>query len=223
MSRRKPAVAYYRVSTRKQGQSGLGLEAQQAAVQTFLGRDWLPLREFVEIESGRKDDRPVLAEALAFCRQHGCRLVIAKLDRLARDVHFVSGLMKAGVEFVAADMPTVNRLTVHVVAAVAEEEARATSQRTKAALAAWKARNPDRRLGNPNGFTAAAIQAGTAKRVEKAAARDARILPTVRFMRDNGKTLAQVAAHLTEMGVQTPRGGPWRPAQVGRVLERLSG
>ncbi len=222
MPHRKPTVTYYRVSTQKQGQSGLGLEAQQAAVQTFLNGASQPVRKFVEIESGRKNERPVLAEVLAYCRQHGCQLVIAKLDRLARDVHFISGLMKAGVEFVAADMPTVNRMTVHVVAAVAEEEARATSQRTKAALAALKARNPDRRLGNPQGFTAEAIQAGTAKRVEKAAAREARIIPTVKFMRDNGKTLAQIAAHLTELGIHTPRGGQWNPTQVSRVLGRLS-
>jgi DNA invertase Pin-like site-specific DNA recombinase len=127
-------VAYYRVSTDKQGRSGLGLEAQCAAVEAHVsGARGIVAAEFVEIESGRKKDRPQLAAALAAAGAHRAVLVIAKLDRLARNVHFVSGLMESGVEFVAADMPTVNRLTVHILAAVAEEEARMISARTKAA------------------------------------------------------------------------------------------
>jgi len=126
-------VAYYRVSTDKQGRSGLGLEAQRAAVAAHVaGTYGTVATEFVEVESERKRDRPQLAAALAAARVHRAVLVIAKLDRLARNVHFVSGLMESGVEFVAADMPTVNRLTVHILAAVAEEEARMISARTKA-------------------------------------------------------------------------------------------
>ena len=145
----QPCVAYYRVSTEKQGRSGLGLDAQRSAVARHIAqRGGCLASEFVEVESGRKKDRPQLAAALAAARAHRAVLVIAKLDRLARNVHFVSGLMESGVEFVAADMPTVNRLTVHILAAVAEEEARMISARTKAALAAAKARGV--RLGNPN-------------------------------------------------------------------------
>ena len=133
-------VAYYRVSTEKQGISGLGLEAQRTAVTDFLnGGRWKLVGEFKEVESGKKNDRPALAKALAACRVHGATLIIAKLDRLARNVAFISNLMEAGVEFTAVDFPQANRLTVHILAAVAEHEAAMISARTKAALAAAKA------------------------------------------------------------------------------------
>jgi DNA invertase Pin-like site-specific DNA recombinase len=145
----KRYIAYYRVSTARQGQSGLGLEAQQTAVRSFVAADAVILEEFVEVESGRRNDRPRLIEALAACRRHKAVLIIAKLDRLARNVAFVSNLMEAGVDFVAVDMPHASRLTVHILAAVAEHEREMISQRTKAALAAAKARGV--RLGNPAG------------------------------------------------------------------------
>jgi DNA invertase Pin-like site-specific DNA recombinase len=129
-------VAYYRVSTERQGRSGLGLEAQQKAVRDHLnGGNWGIVAEFTEVESGKRSDRPQLAAALAACRLRGAKLIIAKLDRLARNVHFVSGLMESGVDFVAADFPQANRLTVHILAAVAEHEAKMISERTKVALA----------------------------------------------------------------------------------------
>src|SRR5215471_4879274 len=134
-------ISYLRVSTSRQGETGLGIEAQRQAVASFLnGAQWILLKEFVEVESGAKTDRPKLNEALRACRLYGARLVIAKLDRLSRDAHFLLGLPKAGVNFVAADMPNANRLTVGIMAMVAEEERRMISQRTKDALAAAKKR-----------------------------------------------------------------------------------
>src|SRR3954449_13619746 len=159
-------VAYYRVSTDRRGRSGLGLDAQRAAVTEYLnGGNWQLVAEFTEVESGRKNDRPELAKALAACRRIGATLVIAKLDGLARNVAFVSNLMEAGVEFTAVDFPTANRLTIHILAAVAEHEREMISARTKAALAAAKARGT--RLGNPHGLTAEARTQGTAAGVEK--------------------------------------------------------
>src|SRR3954471_20698344 len=134
-------VAYYRVSTERQGRSGLGLEAQQQAVRSYLnGGSWRLVAEVVEVESGKRSDRPKLSEALRLAKLHRATLIIAKLDRLARNVAFVSSLMESGVEFTAVDFPQANRLTIHVLAAVAEHEVAMISARTKAALAAAKAR-----------------------------------------------------------------------------------
>jgi DNA invertase Pin-like site-specific DNA recombinase len=145
-------VAYYRVSTQRQGRSGLGKEAQQEAVRSYLnGGDWKLKGEFEEVESGKRKDRPKLAEALAACRVHDAKLVIARLDRLARNAHFLLGLKEAGVEFVAVDMPEANHLTVGIMALVAEHTAKVISDNTKAALAAAKRRG--KKLG---GFRAGA-------------------------------------------------------------------
>jgi DNA invertase Pin-like site-specific DNA recombinase len=134
-------VSYLRVSTARQGISGLGLEAQRASVAGYLnGGDWTLVQEVLEVESGKRNDRPALAEALKLCRKHKATLVIAKLDRLARNVAFISNLMESGVEFIAVDMPQANRFVVHIMAAVAEQEADAISKRTKAALQAAKER-----------------------------------------------------------------------------------
>ena len=143
-------MAYYRVSTPKHGRSGLGLEAQRHAVEGYLnGGDWQIVGEFTEIETGKRADRPALAKALAMCRLHGARLVIAKLDRLSRNAHFLLGLKESGVDFVAADMPNANRLTVGIMAMVAEDEAQRISQRTKDALATAKRRGV--KLGGDRG------------------------------------------------------------------------
>ncbi|TPG52451.1 recombinase family protein [Roseomonas nepalensis] len=218
-------VAYYRVSTDKQGRSGLGLEAQRAAVAAHVAgvSRAVVVAEFVEVESGRKKDRPQLAAALAAVRAHCAVLVIAKLDRLARNVHFVSGLLESGVEFVAADMPTVNRLTVHILAAVAEEEARIISARTKAALAAAKARGV--RLGNPNLRAGSHAQARAANAVRSACSRDriADVLPFIESAKTAGtSTLQEIANASDARGVPTPsgRGARWHPSQVGRVVGR---
>jgi len=217
-------VAYYRVSTDKQNRSGLGLEAQRAAVEAHVaGARGAVAAEFIEVESGRKKDRPQLGAALAAARAHRAVLVIAKLDRLARNVHFVSGLMESGVEFVAADMPTVNRLTVHILAAVAEEEARMISARTKAALAAAAARGV--RLGNPNLAAGSPEQARAANAVKtgRAQARVADVLPFIEQARCAGATtLQQLADALAARGVPTPsgRGRRWHPVQVARIVGR---
>src|SRR3954468_17477521 len=143
-------VAYYRVSTERQGRSGLGLAAQRKAVEDLLNSgSWRLVAEFTEVESGKHADRPALAKAFQACRLRRARLVIAKLDRLSRDAHFLLGLEKAGVDFVAADMPTANRLTVGIMAMVADEERRMISKRTKEALAAARARGV--RLGGNRG------------------------------------------------------------------------
>jgi DNA invertase Pin-like site-specific DNA recombinase len=143
-------VAYYRVSTQRQGQSGLGLDGQRSAVEQFCRENRYDLLdEFTEVESGRKSDRPVLRKALARAKATKSVLVIAKLDRLARNVHFVSGLMEAGVEFTACDMPSANRLTLHIISAVGEAEAKAISDRTRTALQAAKARGTLLGASNP--------------------------------------------------------------------------
>ena len=214
-------VTYLRVSTDKQGASGLGLEAQRAAVVKHAAISVGTITaEFVEVESGRKSDRPQLGAALAMCRATRSVLLIAKLDRLARNVHFVSGLMEAGVEFVAADMPTVTKLTIHILAAVAEEEARMISARTIAALTAAKARGV--RLGNPNlqAGTRATAQTATDAKTAQAHQRAVNVLPYIIAAKKAGAaTLSQVAEALTARGVATPTGrGIWTPCAVSRVV-----
>ena len=206
-----PAVTYLRVSTDRQGQSGLGLEAQRAAVAAYVaGR--VVLGEFVEVESGRKDDRPQLAAALALCRQRRAVLVIAKLDRLARSVAFISNLMASGVEFVAADIPEANRLTVHILAAVAEHEREMIAHRTKAALKAAKARGT--RLGNPRPDMAAARSVAS----NNAARFRAAIRPQIQALQAEGRSLRGIAAELNAKGISGPRSGFWHAASVRTVL-----
>lgn len=224
MTHDAPAVSYLRVSTGKQGRSGLGLEAQREAVEDYLrSTGGVLLQEFQEVESGRRPDRPQLNAALSLCRLKRATLVVAKLDRLARDAHFLLGLQRAGVEFVACDLPGANRLTVGILAMVAEEEARLTSARTKAALAAAKRRGVQ--LGHPN-LTAHARSLGnraSAKvRSERARQWAADMEPHLRELMSEGKpSLRDLAQHLNERGLPTPRGGRWHAAQAGRLLARL--
>lgn len=207
-------VAYYRVSTAKQGQSGLGLEAQKSAVEKYLnGGDWSLIGEFVEIESGKRKNRPQLNAALALCKKSKATLIIAKLDRLARNLHFISGLMEARIDFLAVDNPTANRLTVQILAAVAEEEARAISSRTKAALASAKARGVV--LGK-NGK-----DLGMANR-RKAMNTARELKGLISTLKTEGTTsIRDIASALNSRGVSTPQGKRWHATSVQRLLKRL--
>jgi DNA invertase Pin-like site-specific DNA recombinase len=211
-------VAYFRVSTDKQGKSGLGLNAQRKAVLDFLdGGKWTLIDEFVEIESGKQNDRPELAAALAACKKHRAKLVIAKLDRLSRNVAFIATLTDSGAEFVACDMPHANKLTVHILAAVAEHEREMISDRTKAALAAAKARG--KKLGNPK--LAEARKRAVQGNKSAAARYAANVLPVIREIRASGvQSLRGVARSLAARGIKTARGGEWTAVQVGDILRR---
>lgn len=225
MSQKKRFIAYYRVSTARQGTSGLGLEAQKKAVKDYLGGGAGGLvGEFLEIESGRRSDRPQLGAALQACRQHQATLVIAKLDRLARDAHFLLGLEKAGVDFVACDMPSANRLTLGILALVAEEEAWAISARTKAALAAAKARGTV--LGTPANLTNIELGIRHSAEVRRATARSRAgdLQPLIQELRETGVTTASaLARELSARSIPAPRGGSWRAVQVLRLLRALDG
>lgn len=217
-------VAYYRVSTDRQGQSGLGLDAQRDLVRNFLnGGRWNLIGEFTEVESGtrkRLKDRPMLAAALELARKQKATLVVAKLDRLARDVEFISTLLNGKVQFVCADMPEADRTFLQMMSVFAEYEAKRISERTTAALAALKRQG--KKLGSPT------PQIGSAKGVEsikaKADAYADRVGPIVRdIMRKSGaSTLREIAAALTARGIETPRGNnDWHISQVSNLLKRI--
>ena len=212
-------ISYLRVSTARQGQSGLGLEAQRRAIAQYLnGGAWTLLEEFVEIESGKNSARPKLAAAFEACRLTGAKLLIAKLDRLSRDAGFLLGLDKAGVEFVAVDMPHANRLTIGIMAVVADEERRMISARTKAALAAAKERGTV--LGGFRGGAKVDRAQGTAALVRKADEFAARVGPMIEALRSSGLSFAAIAEQLNARQIRTARGGTWAAMSVKRVLER---
>ncbi len=213
-------VAYYRVSTDRQGRSGLGLEAQQKAVRDYLnGGAWELTGEFVEVESGKRADRPELARALDTCRKNKAKLVIAKLDRLSRNLAFIATMMESGVEFIAVDNPHATKLTLHILGAVAEHEREVISERTKAALAAAKARG--KRLGTPD-------PVGAVKRMGKALKAltsqfAANVLPLIREVQAAGHTSHNaIAGQLNSRKVATARGGRWTHVQVRQILDRAS-
>ena len=217
-------VSYYRVSTAQQGRSGLGLEAQREAVRDFLnGGDWTLTGEFTEVESGKRTDRPQLDAALALCRLTGATLIVAKLDRLARNVRFllsvVEGTGDAGVVF--CDLPTVpsgalGKFIVTQMAAVAELEAGLISKRTKDALAASKARG--KVLGGYRGGPKIDPSVGLKARQERAARYAASVRPIVTELRDTGISLWQVCAELEARGIRTPQGGKWVPQMVSKII-----
>lgn len=219
MSSTSKFVVYYRVSTARQGASGLGLEAQRAAVDQYVAAvSGEVVAEFKELESGRKSDadRPELAKALAECKKTGARLLVAKLDRLARNVHFVSGLMRAGVKFIACDLPEASDVYVHIMAAFAEHEAKRIGERTRDALAAAK------RRGVVLGATGPAnLKRNLEGRKAAADAFAERLRREIRGMQAEGMTVAEMARELNAKEIVTARGGQWQPVQVGRVIARL--
>ena len=210
-------VAYYRVSTARQGQSGLGLDAQQEAVTRYLnGGSWDLIESFTEIETGKGANalamRPQLKAALDYARKHKATLVIAKLDRLSRNVAFIAALMDAKVDFVAVDNPHATRLTLHILAAVAEHEREMISQRTKSALASAKAKG---RVLGANGRTLAVRN--RAEAVERIAPMAGRLMA----LRGQGLSLRRIATTLNDEGVASPGGGSWHPTNVQRAMERI--
>jgi DNA invertase Pin-like site-specific DNA recombinase len=206
-------ISYLRVSTDKQGERGYGLDAQRKAVEDYLnGGSWDLIAEFVEVESGKRNDRPQLAAALAACKKHRAKLVIAKLDRLARNVAFIANLMDGKVDFVCCDMPQATRLTIHVLAAVAEHEREMISERTRNGLAAAKARGV--KLGGPKLVTI------NETRQEAAAARARAIAPVLAELA--GLSARAAAAELDVRRIKTPTGAPWSAKAVLRARERLA-
>lgn len=204
-------IAYYRVSTVRQGSSGLGLDAQRSAVLAFTNASNI-IAEYTEVESGKRNDRPALAKALAHAKAERATLLIAKIDRLARNVHFVSGLLEAGVEIKCADMPEANRLLLQMMAVIAEHEARMISDRTKAALAQAKARGV--KLGGSTDATLkAAYQRGQAS--ADRAFQDIQSIPGWNTLSFNA-----LAKRLNDNGFKTTRGSTYSAMQVKRVLDR---
>lgn len=224
-------VSYLRVSTDRQGRSGLGLDAQRQAVADYLnGGSWELVQEVIEVESGGKNDRPQLQGAIEKCRAYGAKLVVAKIDRLTRDAAFLLNLRDAGIDFVAADMPDANRLTVGIMALVAEQEREAISQRTKAALAAAKARGTQLGAYRDGTFvgrvgTKKDAQRATAGRIQRANAYARDVLVALQDADPDGTaSLSEIARRLTQSGVPTAsgRGKEWTAAGVSRLKLRLS-
>lgn len=224
-------IGYLRVSTAKQGESGLGMEGQRTAVEAFALQNGSRVAGwYTEVESGKRADRPELARALGHAKRSKATLVVAKLDRLARNVRFLATVMDSGANFVACDNPQANRLTLHILAAVAEAEAKAISDRTKAALTAAKARGTLLGSARPGhwdgregarlaGAKAGAVAAAKARR-ESASDAYADLVPFVAKLKGEGLSLRTIAGRLNDEGHTTRRGRPWNPVQVSRVLER---
>lgn len=231
MKRTLKIVAYYRVSTAKQGQSGLGLEGQQSAVEAYCRQHGATIvKSYTEVESGKRADRPELAKALGHARLAGATLVVAKLDRLARNVAFLSALMDTDVQFVACDNEHANRLTLHILSAVAEAEAKAISDRTKTALQAakargvalgsarqdhWKGREDRREQGRRK-----AVKAASAARSKAASEAYSFLMPTIREQRERGDSLACIADRLNAEGHTTRTGKAFSAATLHHLLAR---
>jgi len=219
-------VCYYRVSTRDQKRSGLGLEAQREVVEDFLkGNGHEVVGEYTEVESGGKNDRPELTKAIRDCELKGARLIVSKLDRLSRDLHFITALQQSAVQFTVAEIPDATELTINLLAAVAQHERKLISGRTKAALQAAKDRGV--RLGNPKllrGERIAPADTSHANKARTAKADDyaRKMSSVIEELQAKGTTsLSGIADSLNEAGYQTSRGGSWYPNSVKRIIERI--
>ncbi len=215
-------ISYLRQSTKKQEISGLGIEAQREIIQNFL-HDKTPSAEYVETESGKKTDRPVLQEALKHCRKIGATLIVAKLDRLSRNVAFTSRLLESDVEIVFCDFPQANKLVLHIIASIAEYEAGLISTRTKQSLKAKKARGV--KLGKPENLILkldSAIKKSNATNRQKALdnPHNRRAIAFLQTLVDSGMTLAKMAETLNEAGFVAPKGGRFKASQVDVLLKR---
>ena len=207
-------ISYIRVSTERQGKSGLGLEAQKSVVDKFVTQSGGELlSEYVEVESGKRNCRIQLQKAIKHCKSQQATLIIAKLDRLARNVHFISGLIESGVQFKAADMPSADRFMLHVYAAMAEEEGRRISERTKAALAAARARGV--KLGT-------SCRALADKKIQEAENHCKQIGPIIKGHKANGLAVRKIADRLNLDSVPSYSGGKWHPSTVQRLWQRYS-
>ena len=216
-------VVYYRVSTKKQGQSGLGLEAQKTIVDNYIKGSTV-IAEFTEIETGKSANRPQLNMALECCKANNATLLVAKLDRLARNLHFVTSLQAANIDFVCCDMPSANRLTIHIIAAIAENEAQLISQRTKQALAEKKKQGV--KLGNPhnNGLTKQTIEKGLRVRQQNALLneRNKQASTLILSMRSAGAKWADIVSQLNDNGFRTRRQCNFDITAVKRLYSRFS-
>lgn len=214
-------VIYYRVSTKKQGLSGLGLEAQKTIVENYI-KENVVIAEFTEIETGKSANRPQLNKALECCKINNATLLVAKLDRLARNLHFVTSLQAANIDFLCCDMPTANRLTIHIIAAIAENEAQLISQRTKQALAEKKKQGI--KLGNPqnNGLTLENIAKGRSIRSNNALSNEAnkKAGTLVLMMRNNGSKWSEIVSQLNQNGFRTRRNCLFDITAVKRLYGR---
>lgn len=213
-------ISYYRVSTQQQGRSGLGLEAQQSAVAAYLnGGQWSLIAEFTEIETGKGanalDKRPQLKSAIDACKKHKATLIIAKLDRLARNVHFVSGLLESGVDFICADMPQANKVMLQMYSVMAEWERDQISTRTKAALAAAKERGVV--LGKAG---AANLKRNIEERQQSAVEFALSLKPVIEGLKAQKLSQRAIVAELNRLNIKTMRGGQWSQVQLQRVLAK---
>lgn len=214
----KKYIAYYRVSTSKQGVSGLGIEAQRTMVTSFVGCDDCIVSEYKEVESGRNDNRPELLKALEHCKKEGAILVIAKLDRLARKVSFISALMESGVKFVCCDMPEATEFTIHIFAALAQQERKMISERTRKALDELKKKGV--KLGKPENLTNEARMNAVKTNRNKALENPNNIKAAsmIRLLKDKGHTLQEIANELNEKGFKTSQGKAFTRTQVSRLI-----
>ncbi len=213
-------VAYYRVSTQKQGISGLGLDAQRSSVLKFIGNRSL-LGEFKDIESGKNDNRPELLKAIQKTKETGSTLCIAKLDRLSRNLNFITLLQNEKVKFVCCDLPDANELTINIIGAMAQNERKLISERTKSALTQLKKRGV--KLGNPENLTSDARIKGSMKMKEKSRLNPNNIKAkkVIHLLKSNGMTLREIAVELNESGFKTSNGSSFQPEQVRRLIGQI--